>query len=92
MGIMMLLVLLGGSGAICTMLVIGIAVAKRISAPQSTELPRKLAELERRLAETEDGLAEHSSSVDGRFLEMDDRLEFTERLMQQMRDRERLRR
>ncbi len=86
--LLMVLIIVGG----CAALPIAIGFAKRIEAgpPQSTELEKKLAELERRLAETEDGLAEHSSSVDGRFLEMDDRLEFTERLMQQLRDRERL--
>ncbi len=80
---LIILIMAGG----CAAFPIAIAFAKRIEAAPSQS---KLAELERRLAETEDGLAEHSSRVDGRFLEMDDRLEFTERLIQQLRDRERL--
>ncbi len=91
-GVLTLLLLVGGFGAIAMMMSLGGALVKRIgtTSPGSADLQRRLAELENRLVAAEEELADQAASTGDRFLEVDDRIEFAERLIQEMRARDRL--
>ena len=90
-GVLILLTLIGGFAAIGAMTTIAHAAAKRLRGGSGTseEVRRKLEETEQRLSETEARLDE-LSGTESRLLELDERMEFAERLLQQQRDRERL--
>ena len=89
--VLTLLTLIGGFAAIGAMATIASAVAKRLrggSGP-SEEVMHRLEETEQRLSEAEARLDE-LSGADARLAELEERSEFTERLLQQQRERERL--
>jgi hypothetical protein len=86
-----ILVIVGGLTAIGVLGSLGNAMAARIKAApsDSARLHELIRELELRVAEAESQLAVLSSDSD-RVLELEERVEFTERLLQQLRSREHL--
>ena len=89
--VLLIVLAAGGLVGVGVLGVFGLTLVDRLkSAPTDSKvLHQKLADLEQRLAETEEHLAQLSRSGD-QILELDERLEFAERLLQQMRDRDRL--
>jgi hypothetical protein len=89
--VLLIVVAAGGLVGVGVLGVFGLTLVDRLkSAPtDSRMLHQKLADLERRLMETEEHLAQLSRSNE-QILELDERLEFAERLLQQIRNRDRL--
>ena len=86
-----ILVIVGGLTAIGVLGSLGNAMAARIkAAPTDTaQIHELIRELEQRLVEAEAQLAMLSSEGD-RVLDLEERIEFTERLLQQLRARDQL--
>lgn len=86
-----ILILVGGLTAIGVLGSIGTNMASRLkTGPQdSARLHELIRELEHRLADAESQLAMLSSEGD-RMLDLEERVEFTERLLQQLRAQDRL--
>ncbi|UCF40581.1 MAG: hypothetical protein JSW43_12775 [Gemmatimonadota bacterium] len=67
------------------------AVAKRLSSHAGDpDLGRKVDEMDRRLAQNEERLLELAAGTHERFVDAEERLDFTERVIQQQRERSRL--
>jgi hypothetical protein len=86
-----ILIIVGGLTAIGVLGSVGNAMAARLKATptESAQLHALIRELEHRLAEAEAQLAMLSSEGD-RMLDLEERVEFTERLLQQLRAVDRL--
>ncbi len=86
--VLIILTAAGGLLGISVLSVFGLTLVDRFrKAPTDpTIIHRRLDDLEQRLMETEEHLAQLSRS-DEQLLELDERLEFAERLLQQMRGR-----
>jgi hypothetical protein len=86
-----ILILVGGLTAIGVLGSVGTNMASRLrTGPQdSARLHELIRELEHRLAEAEAQLAMLSSDSD-RMVDLEERVEFTERLLQQLRTQDRL--
>ena len=89
--VLIILVAAGGLIGIGVLGVFGLTLVDRLKkAPADSRMIRqRLDDLEQRLGETEEHLAQLSRS-DEQILELDERLEFAERLLQQIRNRDRL--
>lgn len=89
--LVVILGLVGGLTIIGVVDKVGSAWAARLksTAADASELHRRLAELEQQLAETNARMRELAAD-DDRVLDLEERVEFAERLLQQMRDPERL--
>ncbi len=87
--VLLILVAAGGLIGIGVLGVFGLTLVDRFkSGPtDSRMLQQKLDDLEQRLMETQEHLAQ-LSRPDEQILELDERLEFTERLLQQIRNRD----
>lgn len=67
------------------------AAAKRLSSQSGDPgLARKVEELDGRLAQTEERLLELAAGTHERFVDAEERLDFTERVIQQQRERRKL--
>lgn len=67
------------------------AIARRIGGQAvDTQLVKHLEDLDQKMARSEDRLMALSAGTDDRLLEIEERLDFAERLLQQQRERERL--
>ena len=86
-----ILILVGGLTAIGVLGSVGTNMATRLKAgpEESARLHELIRELEHRLAEAEAQLGMLSSEGD-RMLDLEERVEFTERLLQQLRSVDRL--
>ncbi len=89
--VLLIVLAAGGLVGVGVLGVFGLTLVDRLkSAPTDSKvLHQKLDDLQRRLVETEEHLAQLSRSGE-QILELDERLEFAERLLQQMRERDRL--
>jgi len=89
--IVVILGLVGGLTVIGVIHEIGGAWAARLknTAADASELHRRLVELEHRLAETDARLRDLAAE-DDRLLDLEERVEFAERVLQQLRDPGRL--
>jgi hypothetical protein len=64
------------------------AVARRVGQGTDSKVGRRLEELEERATTTEDRLLDLSAGTHERFVDVEERLDFTERVLQQQRHRE----
>jgi hypothetical protein len=64
------------------------AVSRRIGQGADPQLGRRLEELEERVATSEERLLDLSAGTHERFVDVEERLDFTERVLQQQRHRE----
>ena len=89
--VLLILVAAGGLIGVGVLGVFGLTLVDRLKSKPtgSGRLHQKLDELENRLTKTEEHLAQLSRS-DEQILDFDERLEFTERLLRQMRDTDKL--
>ena len=86
-----ILAIVGGLTAIGVLGSLGNAYAQRIkTSPVDTErLTRRMDEMEQRLLEAETALRELAPDYD-RLVDLEERIEFSERLLQQLRSRDQL--
>jgi len=89
--LVVILGLVGGLTIIGVVDKVGSALAARLknTAADAAELQRRLAELEHRLADT-DARLQDLAAEDDRMLDLEERVEFAERVLQQLRDPGRL--
>jgi uncharacterized protein involved in exopolysaccharide biosynthesis len=89
--LLIIMALVGGFTLIGVVDKVGSAWAARLksTAADASDLQRRLAELEQRLAET-DARLQDLAADDDRVLDLEERVEFAERLLQQLRDPGRL--
>lgn len=88
--VLLILLAFGGLTGIGVAGVFGLTLVGRIkSTPTDSALARRLAELEERFGETETLVAQLSGS-DQQLRDLEERVEFMERLLQQERHRDRL--
>ncbi len=67
------------------------AVAKRLSSHSGDpDLARKVEDMDGRLAQTEERLLELAAGTHERFVDAEERLDFTERVIQQQREQQKL--
>jgi hypothetical protein len=66
---------------------IGPALAQRVAAGGDTDLARRLRQLDARVAETEERLGALANESNERLVDIEERVDFTERVLQQQRDR-----
>lgn len=83
-GVIILITLLGGLTGIGVLHQVGRAWAERLrhESPTDPDLAARVVELEQRLADLETDVA---ATSEDRIVELEERVEFTERLLQQVR-------
>lgn len=69
---------------------LGPAFARRIGGPSDTNMHRLVEELEQRVSQNEDRIMELSAATHERLVDAEERLDFTERVIQQERAKGRL--
>lgn len=66
---------------------VGPALAHRISAGADSDIVRRVRDMDARLAETEDRMAALATESNERLVDLEERVDFTERVIQQQRER-----